>query len=401
MDRYHALAILFCVILLSGCSSDDSESIILPEDGVPVTRTLGGPKYNTPLFELEHDLFLGIEEGEPAWQVFDLNPHLLTAPDGTMVLVDPKALKICIVSSTGELLHQLGGEGSGPGEFLNILDVFWAEPGAEFWLSDQFNNRITKYSIDGTYLGSVNYSEIRSRWTWFKYLGNRQFMVHDLDRDPNDPYRRITRYAIMNDQLEIVRNLPTLGGPRYYQATQRSTASLPWTAYSIFEVTPAGRMLMVQPDHPRLTIYSSSAEPLLHIERDWELVAVTEREKQDYRQYIRDRYPEADIRSIQFPDHKPPFQWAFVDSEGRIWLRMYEAIREESVGDEPGELIGFLYEIYGSDGTWLGTHVSQDYIIAVTNGYFFQMNPFESGAPRLERLSIIPLVPEMETDPSR
>jgi hypothetical protein len=102
------------LLLVAACSGPANghrveETVI---DGVRTVRTLGGPKYEGPLFELESDLVLGVDEGEPAWQMFSMSPVLLVAPDGRMVLVDIRQFMIWIVSPDGDLLKQLGGKGS-------------------------------------------------------------------------------------------------------------------------------------------------------------------------------------------------------------------------------------------------------------------------------------------------
>lgn len=403
MDRFrsrriHALLISVFSIVSTSCGNTTGHHVERFEvEGAMTVRTTGGPKYDTPLLELENDLVLGVDEGEPAWQMFSRTPRFLIAPDGRIVLIDTSEFIIRVVSPDGELLHQMGGEGSGPGEFQNILDTFWAEEGHEFWLTDQRNNRITRFSIDGALLGSLNYSEIRMSHSRFWHLGHRTFLALGRDRPVGDPSGAGQRYAVMNDKLEITQELFTLEGPQFYKMSEFSFAGIPWTGYDQPIVTPIGQILMIQPNYPRLSLYTQSAEPLLHIERDWEPVPVTQKEKQDFKDSVRERNPDAQVGSISLPSHKPPFLSAVVDTEGRIWLRRYEAIREEGTEEEPGELIGYIYEIYSVEGVWLGTHINQRAIREVHNGYLYQTRLSEAGAPRLERLRIIPLVREMQS----
>jgi len=393
-----ALYISVFSFLFISCSNPSGHRVErFDVEGVRTVRTTGGPRYDAPLLELESDLILGIDEGEPAWQMFTRTPRMLIAPDGKIVLVDTSDFSILIVSHDGELLHRMGRKGAGPGEFENILEVFWAEEGREFWLTDQFTNRISRISIDGEFLGVINYSEIRMSWSRFWYLGHRTFMAHGQDSDFGDMGGATMRYALMNDKLEITDELFTLEGPAYFRMSESSRTSIPWAGFTRPEVTPGGQILMLETDYPRLTIYSSSAEPLLNLERDWELDPVTQEEKQTYRQNIRGRYPDAEVGSIQFPDHKPPFRSAVVDTEGRIWLRMYEEIREEGTEEEPGALIGYPYEIYSPEGVWLGTHINRRLIRAIRDGYLYQTFLSDAGAPRLERLRIVPLVREMRS----
>ncbi len=114
---------------LAACSSTPGHQVIRTEvDGIPLIRTEGAPLHDGPIFELTSDFVLGTDEDEPEWQVFGSLWTLFTS-DGRMVLGDSRRSELFIVSREGELLHRLGGEGSGPGEFMNLWLMHWIEPG--------------------------------------------------------------------------------------------------------------------------------------------------------------------------------------------------------------------------------------------------------------------------------
>ena len=382
--------------ILSCTEQTGQQAEPLDIDGVPIVRTEGGPKYEEPLFRLESDLILGIDEGEPEWQMFSSSPRPLIAPDGRMVLVDIRRFEIYIISQDGQLMCQLGGRGSGPGEFENILDVFWAEEGKEFWLTDQRNSRITRFSIDGVLLGNINYSAIRSSYSKFYYLQDHQFLAEGPIMDLQDRTYNRTRFALLNDQLEVIKELFELEGYKYFQVSERGYAPVPFTTADRLIPLPDGRLLHSQPNYPRLSIYSTTGDLQYHIERDWDLIPVTQEEKSRTEKGWRESgMIEGSVR-IPFPKFKPPFIGPYLDTEGRIWLRMFEPIREEGTEEELGQITGYEYEIFGSDGVWLGTHIQRPTIRHITSEYLYQTYSSEAGSPRLERLRIVPLVPEMK-----
>ena len=109
--------------LMANHASAQHSVVRATDGGIPVVRTEHGPKYSGPIIEIESELVLGIDEGEPEWQMFASQPRLLVVNNGTMIIVDTEKFEIYIVSESGDLLVQAGGEGSGPGEFKDILDV--------------------------------------------------------------------------------------------------------------------------------------------------------------------------------------------------------------------------------------------------------------------------------------
>jgi len=383
---------ILLLLLLSTAQSPSRHKVVrTSENGVPLVRTEGGPKYSGPIIEIQSELIIGIDEGEPEWQMFARQPRLLVAENGTMVLVDSEKFEIYIVSESGELLAQSGREGSGPGEFRDILDVFWAEKNHEFWLSDQLNSRITRFRIDGELLGSFNYGGIRSKFHRFYSLTDRRFLGEGMDRSTS-PTKTI--FGFLNTNLELVETFLVFDDTPSFQISERQRGMVPFTTRDGITLFPDGRMLISNQSLSRLTVFSTDGEPQLHIEREWQRERVTRSEKSAIRRSYEQRYGSG--TNIPFPDYKPIFGSIRVDEDGRIWERERDPIREEPTGEEPGEVIGYNYQIYSTDGIWIGTH-QQRYSPWYNTGVHQYWNYFsKAGAPRIERLRIIPLVPEMQ-----
>ena len=389
------LGILASLLIVSCTGNSGHKTEHFDIDGVPVVRTTGDPKYEGPLFELDSDLIIGIDEGDPEWQMFAGSPRLLVAPDGRMVLVDSRRFEIFITSQDGQLMHRLGGRGSGPGEFNYIQDVLWAEVGKEFWLTDPTTSRITRISMEGELIGDINYSSIKTSYERFYYLTDNQFLAQGEVLFRQDRSHARARYALINDQLEIEKELFEIEGREQFLSSERSRAPVPFTAGDVLIPLVDGRLLHSQPNYPRLSFYSRTGDPLLHVERDWEHISVTQEEKDSIEKSWREAGVLESGRRIPYPDYKPPFGRPILDSEGRIWLRSFEPMREEGTEEEPGQIIGYDYEIFSRDGVWLGTHTQRPTIRYITGEFLYQSYSSDAGAPRIERLRITPLVPEM------
>ena len=101
-------------VLFAACGDGEVRTGPAMEGKVPVARTEGAPQYTGPLFELEEELVLGIDEGEPEWQLFGSYVQLAVGDDGRMFIAGGPTESILIVSPEGELLGQFGARGSGP-----------------------------------------------------------------------------------------------------------------------------------------------------------------------------------------------------------------------------------------------------------------------------------------------
>ncbi len=386
----HRLSLLFLpIIFLLGCSRSGEGRIEYSErEGVRVAHILGGPRREGPLFEFVSDLVLGIDEGEPDWQMFSGYPQLLVAPDGRMVLADMGRHEIYIVDSDGRLLHGLGRQGSGPGEFESLGLLHWAERGREFWVEDQRLARVTRFDLEGTYLGSFNYAEQRSGFSTFQDLGGRRFLAREMgspvDNTPN-------RYGLLDGQLRWVKDLAEVPGQRWMPVPGQSGGYVPVPFVDAGGMVPFpdGRMLAYYPYVPRLTVHDTSGAPVLHIERDWNLRPVTGEEKERTLERFRSSSAQmqAIARAVVFPDRHGAFTRAYPDDAGRIWL-LVRSISAE--GGEPAATRR-IFEIYDSEGDWLAVQETDFLPNVIQSGYVYRFFTVESGASRMERLRMVPI----------
>ncbi len=394
-SRLPLLAILCLTACGGGAGDHQVERSQL--DGVPVVRTSGGPKYDTPILRLEEDLVIGIDEGEPAWQVFYGNLTPLVAPDGRMVLVEGQSLDIFIVSPEGELLKQLGGRGTNPGQFRNVRHLIWVDVGREFLVTDQSLDRVTAMTMDGEVVDEFDYSAMRDDFIRFHGLGNRRILAQGRQWGSVDGTIRRERFAFMDDRLRKTADFMVIDQDNYWQVGEEEYFPIPFSLNAIVSAVPDGHILVSRPSIPRISVYSTGGDLLYHIERDWAAVPITAEEKEQARELMRELIDEEAVESIPFPDHKPFFGWCLADTEGRIWVRRLEASRakptEEGV---PGQVIAYEWEVFSADGEWLGTHRYRHRPLYITGEYYYHTRLTEAGTPQLVRMRVIPLVPEME-----
>jgi len=157
---------------------------------------------------------------------------------------------------------------------------------------------------------------------------------------------------------------------------------------------PDGRSIAYYPYEPKLTVFDSLGRPILHIKRDWEMRLVTNEEKQHWLERFRNSPNPAiqeHVRRVNFPRRHGAFIKAYPDDQGRIWLHT----RDES--DESGDSSATrrIIELYSSAGEWLGVQDISFRPLMIHRGAIYRTYLPEYGAARIERLKIIPLVPEL------
>lgn len=371
-------------------------------NGVPLVRTEGGPLFEGQLFEIESDLVLGVDEGEPEWQLLAALPIFLVAPDGRMILVDYPRLEIFIVSPQGELLSRLGGRGSGPGEFQRMMYLDWFETGRVFQIDDRYLGRVTRYSIDGEYLETISYfhaelynPELPQRhWREYVPLGNGRILSR---YDEIGKISSTASYCHLDSEFnageEVIRLISYDVLFRVNISTNNRTVSIPFTRRDQLVTFPDGRFLTTHPSIGRLTIHTPDGDPVLHIERDWS----RERLTSDDRKIVIERYQNSSYEEVRdhpqrapMPRRYPFFSMAITDDRGRIWVQRMAGPTAFSVTED------YTYDVFGTDGVWLGTQVFPFLPRRIRGDYVYRRFLSEAGAPHFERLRLRPITPDSD-----
>ncbi len=383
------LSVSLLLILTAACSrSTTGHRVIHSEiDGIPLVRTEGGPLHDGPIFELTSDFILGTDEDEPEWQVFGgLWP--IYASDGRVVLGDYRRSEVFIVSREGDLLHRLGGEGDGPGEFRNLSVLHWVDLDREFWVEDFM--RINRFSMDGEYLGSINRTPLMMKNIMIQPLGRDRLIGSYGERQGE---RSVTVHGLLNADLEWIADFMIMDSSPGFQTTERGYRPIPFTAGDGCSATPDGRILVTRPNEGRIELYSIQGELQQFIERDWEYAPVTGEDKEALRKRYRESSrPESQrmAETFPFPDRYPAFRRATMDDSGRIWVERYPKGSYMSY-DGP-----CTYDIFASDGVWFGTQ-QFDFSFRVCGDHAYRQFYAESGSPRLERFRMTSLVGHTES----
>jgi len=149
------------VVTLAACSKAGGgarwEGTVTDSAGVQVVRNpdvgMWRPEDRWTLTEV---LRIGTAEGDPEYQ-FGAIPAvsgLAIASDGRIVAVDLQARHLKVFTPQGTYERTIGGPGAGPGEFgIQGLQVVIA-PGDTLVVSDQGNQRVSLFLLDGTFVRS-------------------------------------------------------------------------------------------------------------------------------------------------------------------------------------------------------------------------------------------------------
>jgi len=375
------------ILFVSGCGKQDSHQVVrFEEDGLQVVRTEGGSRYESPLFTVEEDLVLGIDEGEPAWQIFNQYFWFAIGPDDRIYVADSPDNVIHLLSPSGELIKTFSRRGQGPGELTHLRLASWIED--ELWLDDSNLKRVQRFTRDGEFLDIIWYGDQMEHFGYFEQLSNTSF----LGEYSIGPPTHETRFSLVDKNLKWVRDILTMPMQPMMELENGLFYPQPFTYIAGVDPYPDGRMLAFDPQAATLTVYASNGEPLFRIEREWKQIPVTAEDKQRWRANYEDRreaYIQDMLAKAEFPAQLPPFRAAMTYDEGRAWVQRSQALR-----DEQGQVMGYEFDVFDREGVWLGTQPLALAPTLIQNGFMYvRTRGDEFIGPRLIRYRLIPSFP--------
>ena len=372
------------VLVLSSCGDRDSESGIrgFDDPSIPIMLNEDGPLFGGPLYAVQEDLVLGIDDGKPEWQIFGTSLLLMVGEAGRMYIADQPTGTIHIVDHSGELLGQFGARGSGPGEYQLIVGLWWIDDGPEVWLGDARLRRVTRYTPEGDLLDTIPFGTRGKVFGNMRHISNDRFIGITSERVSDTS---IIHYGFLDENLEWSRDFVSLPGQRFFEAFPGSRAPLPFqTLHSVVSL-PSGNLVIADPNVGRLTICSGNGEPLFHITRDWEFPRISVAEKQATLDRMRANIALDRLKNLNLPEKHAAFDYVLTDSQNQIWVRRnrMNQTREENPY--------YVFDVFDSSGAWVGTQSLDFNPNIITSEYAYDRRQSELHGPKVIRYKLTKL----------
>jgi hypothetical protein len=331
-------------------------------------RSVGSGEWGDTL-DLIEELRLGSVDGPPE-ELFGRVSALAVGPDETLFVTDLHGPTVRSWSAEGRFLGRLGGEGRGPGEYVEPDAGLSVLSDGRLLLRDPPNGRINVYSTSGDVLTHWRHPGIRTSTplfvdesdhmynlviaSWHQDPGARVFGLARIDREgevvdtiipPGANYRNPMVTARRGDQSNSV---PIPFTPRYHWTLDRAGHFVQGLSdeYRIM-LEYAGRPLVIErPSHRRAPVAPGEADA----------------ERRSVRTNLRNTDPSWDWTGPDIPDEKPPFRRLLSGRHGRVWVVVHQPARRvvdvetTEAGERRAErwVEPLVFDVFEPDGTYLG-----------------------------------------------
>ncbi|MFC1492481.1 6-bladed beta-propeller [candidate division KSB1 bacterium] len=166
--------IIICILLTLSCYNSPDTYTEETVDGVRYVHNLAPLWSDAQMISLEFVQKIGELEGDDEnYQLF--RPFdVLKDNDGNICILETGKQRISIFSQDGKFLKGIGGNGQGPGEFLEPL-TFDIDINSSFYITDIGQRQIKKIDYYGAELSKFHYNSSH-RPPEIRIVGNRIFM---------------------------------------------------------------------------------------------------------------------------------------------------------------------------------------------------------------------------------
>ena len=272
-------------------------------------------------------LAIGVVEGDAPY-LFEAIVHAELLEDGGVIVADGGASAIRLFDATGAFVLEMGGEGSGPGEFRGLRDA-WIVGGDTVVAWDSDLRRLTYFERTGVLVRTVlleafgEASGVGGLDLAVGPLEGGEVAIASLGLGEPAPLR-VDRVSVelFGADGSHMRRVGEATGMVRFTVGERGSAPVPFTPFPRFDVHGSS-IYFTNGDAPSLTVWSEGVRRVIElppVEHDVDAAwsELSERLGEEGREVFAGLVLEAPRREAI-----PHLAGLILDAEGQIWTKPY------------------------------------------------------------------------------
>lgn len=329
-------AALICA--LPGCTPTETgwQGKIESRGSVTLVHNPKIPVYQKPVLELEVDLTIGGGETEEEQMFHDIRT-LDVDQEGNIYVLDEGASDIKVFNGGGKYVRTIGRQGQGPGEFAFPIMVL-VTPQAELLVHDMNQRSLKILDREGNFLRQISIADR------FQFSGPRFLPAERMAGSYLVPAQQpLAELTLFDSELKPVRTIvsrPVEPPPVLHYFAGNSMTGLRWNINSRGEVVWAD---FLDPEYA-LYVYDSQGTHIRTIEREFDVIRITEADKEPLLRKMFGDNPPPPQWDIRFPDRYPPFSGISCDDSGHIYVKTYR---------QNGQDVAEAYDVFDAEGRYM------------------------------------------------
>ncbi len=374
-NSYALLVACFAAAWL-GCAdaADHSGTVVRDSAGITIVESAAGLWSAEEAWRLsdEPTVTIGVMEGPEEYQLYRARWALKLA-DGRIVVQNSGTSELRFYDSEGRYLSATGREGSGPGEFQEMGEVW--QLGDSLVVHDFGLARVSVFDSEGGFARSFMLSELSDGALPMPLavFQDRSLLAQrmGLDSEIRSGFKRDTtlylRYTLEGVPIDTLGAFS--GDEGYVRVDEVGVFGLPAPFGRRSQHAVSGSFLYFgSTDTYQIETYSSDGTLKCLIRRPIPNRPVTDADIEEYERPIRERPPRPGPfeqafqqlrRSMTYPETMPAHGRLLVDAAGNLWVAEYDRRRNHEA----------RWTVFDPDGRMLGT------VETPVNGRILQIGP--------------------------
>ena len=308
-------------------------------------------------FRLEEEMRVGTMDGELEYLLGNIR-NIEIGENGVMFVSDNQVPVLRMYNKDGIFIKNIGREGRGPGEYLEIggMGMF---PDGRLAVWDQRNGRVNIYNETGEFLkarlfnGGIFADEV------FKvgndgYLYFRGIFSNTItNRQPREYWLKVSEEGEVMNTLAFPKPMNT-NELSFVIFTSNGNA-FPFAEEQITALSVEGYLISgLNSDYDLEFIHTRTQKE--NITRAHETVSIPSEERSQWRKF-KQRFP---MSTVTIPDEKPVYKKIFADADSRIWVWRYTEAKltdkvSSNIAVENGWWEQPTFDIFLESGEFYGT----------------------------------------------
>jgi len=300
---------------------------VIRENEMQIIENKNKPIYDKDIFTLEE--IFDIKSKNISQKLF-INVMSSVAADwnGNIYILDTKSRKIFSFDSKGKFIREFGRKGEGPGEFQSPFSMGIIAD-EEIFVHDITNNRLSFFALNGSLSKEISTAREISVMN-IKCDSNRNIYASSVLWGPEITIQLKKYDKFFNEKFTIV---------EFKYKISKDVRKLFQAPQLYFNIINNDNIIWANYLKYQFIVINNKGNEIKKIEKEYEPVKITNEDKE--REIEKNRYSKG--TKVNFPDCYPPFQYFIIDEIGRIYVKIFEKVKDNR----------FKYEIFDSKGRYL------------------------------------------------
>ncbi len=328
----NAIFIIALSLIALSCNQQKTQwqGTIKEVNGVTVVKNPKEPLYEGDVFNLDEELIIGDAEGTEEY-MFSRIRDIDVDNDEKIYVLDSRKYHIKVFDKDGIYLSVIGKKGQGPGE-IQSAGNFTITPKNEILINDSIARSLHFFSLNGGYLKSISLKNL-SMFTRPKVDSQNNIVASYVVMD-NVVTSHLKKF---NADLDEVATIFSYELARYPVVN-------PYFPQCYWDISEDDNIIWGCADKYEIQFLNSEGRLFRKISKQYDPIKITEEEKNNW---IKTNWGEqgvpADVK-ISWEEYHNAFMYLSIDDFGRIFVRTYEKMPNES---------GFYYDVFDSEGRYI------------------------------------------------